>query len=253
MGSMRSKRDRTLHQAQLKPRSEQMLEDSKATFWVLPMFETNSTQEQSNFNPRTYDGIFKLLNSSFNDQEQTIRASVYNDRHPTAKMKFRPEQFSPCRVACLTINDHVVTALTYRVTKPTTCGAAVMVRSCSCRCTALARPGGLRERQRAWDASKHAHLSLSSHDSSYAACYALTSLTRRRAPSHCMCTATNTEHRAALLQIQYLATRPDVRKRGLAQLLLASFLRAAREDGMTVGANLPHHMSCTLCHCNPEA
>jgi hypothetical protein len=45
-------------------------------------------------------------------------------------MKFRPEQFSPCRVACLTINDHVVTALTYRVTKPTTCGAAVMVRSC---------------------------------------------------------------------------------------------------------------------------
>lgn len=109
---------------QLTPRSEKLLDDPDVMFWVLPAFDhasQGSSHSGAQFQLQKYDQVYNLLNSIFDDD--MIDSFVYSGYQDGDS-----QQFSACRVACLTINNHVAAALTFRPTGADQCGPALMVR-----------------------------------------------------------------------------------------------------------------------------
>jgi hypothetical protein len=110
----------------LNPRHDRLLDEEGAQVmaYILPQYEEGSTSyDKTVYSDSLYRQCFMLLDRIFLEQTDNIKASVYSNR----KGSTLSQQFDSCRVACLTVNRRVVTALTYRLTKTLLNGSATMV------------------------------------------------------------------------------------------------------------------------------
>ncbi len=92
-------------------------------FHALPKYENPSKQKGGHAHTRLYDEAFNLLDSAFVNQVDALKGVVYSNAFGDVL------DFDASRVACLTMDDKVVSALTYRVHSHSTMGPSILVSS----------------------------------------------------------------------------------------------------------------------------